>query len=218
MRTQQLLATALVVALSTAGCGLQQREWGTCAVAGGVIGAAAGGITGGAASNNMDDDTNDAARGGAIAGGIAGGALIGALLGHMICDPVKEAEVVEAPPPPAPIPAGTEIVELRGAHFAFDSARLTAEGESNLDGAVTTLRDNPDVRVVCEGHTDSIGSEAYNEQLGQRRADSVRDYLVAQGIDPSRVRSVSFGESQPQASNDTEAGRAENRRVEVVVE
>jgi outer membrane protein OmpA-like peptidoglycan-associated protein len=218
MRNQRVVTSALVIALAAAGCGIQQREWGTCAIAGGVIGGVAGGITGGAASNNIDDDTNDSARGGAIAGGIVGGAVLGALLGHVVCDPLKEPQVVEAPPPPAPIPAGTEIAELQGAHFAFDSDALTAAGEANLDTAVTTLRDHPDIKVVCEGHTDSVGSESYNEQLGQRRADSVRDYLVAQGIDASRVRSTSFGESQPQASNDTAEGRAENRRVEVVVE
>jgi OOP family OmpA-OmpF porin len=219
MRTQQLIITGLLVALTATGCGIRQREWGTCAIAGGVIGAAVGGITGGALSNNLDDDTNDSARGGAIAGGIVGGGVLGALLGHVVCDPMKEAKVVAAPPPPpASIPAGTEIAELQGAHFAFDSDRLTPEGEVHLGTAVTTMNEHPDMKVVCEGNTDSIGSEAYNMQLGQRRADSARDYLISQGIDASRVRSVSFGESQPQASNDTAEGRAENRRVEVVVE
>ncbi|HWP64447.1 MAG TPA: OmpA family protein [Candidatus Limnocylindria bacterium] len=217
MRKVQSLAALLALVVLASGCTLGGRKWGSCAVAGGVIGATAGGITGGALVNNLDDDASDGERGGAIAGGIVGGGLLGALLGHVICDPLDEP-VAQPAPVEAPPPAGTQIGELKGAHFAFDSARLTAEGEARLADTVATLKQHPDLKVVCNGYTDSIGSEAYNMRLGQRRADAVRDYLVSQGIDASRIRTESFGESNPVASNDTEAGRAENRRVEIVVE
>lgn len=219
MRRLQIVAVATSAAVLASGCAMQKREWGTCAFGGAALGAIAGGITGGTVVNNIDDDKNDSARGGAIAGGIVGGALIGGLLGHLICDPLKETPVAEAaPPPPPPPPAGTEIAELRGAHFEFDSARLTSAGESALDVVVSTMREHADMHVRSEGHTDSVGSDAYNQTLGQRRADAVRDYLVEQGIEGSRVSAVSFGESRPAADNSTPEGRAENRRVEIIVE
>jgi OOP family OmpA-OmpF porin len=219
MRKMQIVALATSAVMLGSGCAMTKREWGSCTFGGAALGAIAGGITGGAVVNNIDDDKNDSARGGAIAGGIVGGALIGGLLGHLVCDPIKETPVAEAaPPPPPPPPAGTEIAELRGAHFEFDSARLTAEGEAALDVVVSTMREHADLRVRCEGHTDSVGSDAYNQSLGQRRADAVREYLLAQGIDGGRVTAVSFGEGQPAADNSTDEGRAQNRRVEIVVE
>lgn len=219
MRRLDTTALAMVAIMLGSGCAVTKREWGTCALGGAALGAIAGGITGGAVVNNVDDDKNDSARGGAIAGGIVGGAAIGGLLGHLICDPLKPTPIVqaEAPPPPPP-PAGTEIAELRGAHFEFDSARLTPAGEAALDVVVATMRAHPDLRVSCQGHTDSIGSDAYNEALGQRRADAARDYLIRQGIESGRVSAVSFGERMPVADNATAEGRAQNRRVEIVVE
>ena len=217
MRKLRSLVALLAVAALASSCAMGGRKWGSCAVAGGVIGATAGGITGGALVNNLDDDASDGERGGAIAGGIVGGGLLGALLGHVICDPIEEP-VAQAAPPPAPIPAGTHIGELKGANFAFNSAKITPEGEAKLSDTVATLKSHPDVKVVCSGYTDSVGSQQYNLKLGQRRADSVKDYLVSQGIDSSRIRTDSFGKEHPVASNDTAEGRAENRRVEIVVE
>ena len=214
---ESLVALLAVVALAS-GCTLGGRKWGSCAVAGGVIGATAGGITGGALANNIPDDPSDGVRGGAIAGGIVGGGLLGALLGHVICDPIEEPVAQPAPAAAEPIPAGTQIGELKGAHFAFNSAKLTPEGEARLADTVATLKSHPDIKVVCNGYTDSVGSQAYNLKLGQRRADSVKSYLESQGIDSSRIRTDSFGKENPVASNDTAEGRAENRRVEIVVE
>jgi OOP family OmpA-OmpF porin len=139
--------------------------------------------------------------------------VIGALLGRSLCEPAAPAPVAAPPPPP---PTGTEIVEIRGTHFAFDSAKLTSEGRAILDQAVSVMGKHPGLTVRCEGHTDSRGSEAYNTGLGQRRADSVRDYLVSQGVSSSRIDTRSYGEALPAASNDTEAGRAQNRRVEII--
>ncbi|MDR9440061.1 MAG: OmpA family protein [Halomonas sp.] len=120
-------------------------------------------------------------------------------------------------------PAGAEVnalgcvddLVLRDVNFEFDSATLTMSAEQILTGVAQKLRSNPNVRVRIEGHTDAVGSEAYNQDLSQARADSVADYLIRQGVDAERMRTVGYGESQPVASNDTDAGRAENRRVEL---
>jgi OOP family OmpA-OmpF porin len=210
---------ALSVALIASGCATHRR-WGMCALGGGLLGATAGGVGAGvirynSGSNGVASDRTTAA---ASAIGAATGGLIGALLGHYICDPVDEPVAQAAPPVEAPPPSGTEIVELRGTHFAFDSAKLTAEGESILDQAVEVMNKHPQINVRIEGNTDSVGSDAYNMGLGQRRADSVESYLVSRGISASRLSTVSNGESKPVASNDTEEGRAQNRRVELIVE
>ena len=101
--------------------------------------------------------------------------------------------------------------------FAFDSAELTASDTAQLDRIVPVLR-NPragSMRGTVIGHTDSVGSEAYNQKLSERRAQSVMDYLESQGVNISNFTARGYGESQPVASNDTDEGRARNRRVEV---
>jgi outer membrane protein OmpA-like peptidoglycan-associated protein len=111
---------------------------------------------------------------------------------------------------------GRRIETLTGPSFAFNKATLTPEGRQHVDHAVEILRDNPNIAVSVEGHTDSVGSDAYNMKLSQRRADAVRDYMVAHGIAADRITTEAFGETRPVASNDTAAGRAENRRVEII--
>lgn len=106
-----------------------------------------------------------------------------------------------------------EQIELPNVNFEFDSARLTADSSETLDGAVSTLERYPDLHVECAGHTDSIGSEQYNQNLSERRAHSVCEYLADHGIDRSRLTEHGYGESQPIADNKTEEGRARNRRV-----
>jgi outer membrane receptor protein involved in Fe transport/outer membrane protein OmpA-like peptidoglycan-associated protein len=112
---------------------------------------------------------------------------------------------------------GCEIEEvvLQRVNFEFDSAKLTADSRQTLDALVATLRQRSSTKVEIRGHTDSRGSDTYNQKLSERRAASVADYLVENGIDRSRVSSVGLGESQPIAGNDTDAGRAQNRRVAV---
>jgi len=218
MRQVNTLVVALLVVSLTAGCALRDRKWGTCAVGGGIIGAAVGGISGGVATNNAKSDPTKGERGAGIGGGIAAGGLIGALLGHAICDPEKEAP----PPPPAPAaaappPAKAEpLVTLHGPQFDFNKATLKPDGKALVDAGVKVMKDKPDLKVSVDGHTDSIGSEAYNQKLSERRAKAVRDYMVAQGVDASRITTRGFGKSKPVASNDTAEGRAENRRVEII--
>jgi peptidoglycan-associated lipoprotein len=102
-------------------------------------------------------------------------------------------------------------------HFDFDRFNLRPEALAILDDAVTRLQANPELRVTIEGHCDSIGTVEYNLALGERRANSVRDYLVSRGIAPARLNTVSYGEERPIADNSTAAGRAMNRRAHLAV-
>ena len=104
---------------------------------------------------------------------------------------------------------------LRGVTFAFDSDEITGASMATLDFAAESLRKCPKVRTAVEGHTDSVGNDAYNQGLSQRRAESVRDYLVNNGVSTDRLQARGFGESRPIADNSTEDGRAQNRRVEL---
>lgn len=113
---------------------------------------------------------------------------------------------------------GTKLFTLEGVHFAFDSAELRPGAEQRLDEAVRKLTDNKQANVAVIGHTDSIGTESYNQDLSLRRARSVVDYLTSHGVDSHRLRIDGRGESEPIATNETREGRAMNRRVEFVVE
>src|SRR5581483_5725932 len=111
------------------------------------------------------------------------------------------------PPPPA---KGTTLATLGATNFDFNKATVKPEGREIVASAVKTLKDNPDTKVVVEGHTDSIGSDAYNQKLSLRRANAVRDLLVHEGIDAARIRTEGLGKSHPIADNKTAEGRAKN--------
>jgi outer membrane protein OmpA-like peptidoglycan-associated protein len=121
------------------------------------------------------------------------------------------------PPPPPPPPAKKKIV-LRSVHFDFNKSNIRPDARPVLDEAARTLKEEGGIAVICAGHTDSVGTDAYNMKLSRRRANAVRDYLVGHGIAASRIRTEGFGESRPVASNATADGRAQNRRVELNVE
>ncbi len=147
----------------------------------------------------------------------------------IVCSFVGERPAPPPPPPPAPVakkpapappppaPAQSERLVLRGVNFATDSAAIDPASAVVLDVAAEQLRARPNVKVVVEGHTDSTGSDAYNQALSQRRADSVAKYLASKGVSASRLTARGMGESNPVASNDTREGRALNRRVALEV-
>jgi outer membrane protein OmpA-like peptidoglycan-associated protein len=222
MRELKILLAGLLILGASSGCGFRERRWGWCAVGGGLVGAAVGAGTAGGLVNAYEKGRTEEETGAAAGAGAIGGALIGTLLGHAICDPMEEAPPpppVAAPPPPPPPPAkGTKIATVGSANFDFDKAQIKPSGRDVLDGAVKTLRDNPSLHVEVGGHTDSVGSDAYNQKLSERRAKAVRDYLVREGIDASRITTRGYGKSRPVASNDTAEGRAQNRRAEVVAD
>jgi OOP family OmpA-OmpF porin len=131
-----------------------------------------------------------------------------------------------APAPPAPPPAPAAAVAaapikkkivLRGVNFDFDKSDIRADARPVLDEAASTLKEEGQIRITVQGHTDSRGTDAYNQTLSEQRANSVADYLEKGGIDRGRMEIEGFGESRPVASNDTDDGRAQNRRVELSV-
>ncbi len=111
---------------------------------------------------------------------------------------------------------GLELT-LRDVLFETDRADLKPQALEDLYPVVTFLREDPERHILIEGHTDSIGSESYNLDLSQQRAAAVRNFLVRNGVSPERITARGYGKAYPVASNDTEAGRQQNRRVEVVV-
>ncbi len=101
--------------------------------------------------------------------------------------------------------------------FGFDSSELSGTSRTTLEQAAQVIAEYKKTAVVAQGHTDSSGSDSYNQRLSERRAERVKSYLVAQGIDAARIVALGYGESHPIASNDTEAGRAKNRRVDLLL-
>ncbi|QMV74470.1 OmpA family protein [Comamonas piscis] len=123
-----------------------------------------------------------------------------------------------APAPVAPPVASTQkITYAADAFFDFDKSVLKPEGKAKLDDVASKVKNINLEVIIAVGHTDSIGSDAYNQKLSVRRAEAVKAYLVSKGIDKSRVYTEGKGEKQPVADNKTAAGRAKNRRVEIEV-
>jgi OmpA-OmpF porin, OOP family len=216
MRVTRFTALGALAVFGLSGCAaMQEREWGRCGVAGAVIGGAAGALGGGLGTDAWEGGGHGVDNGELAAGagvGLLVGAGLGAVAGHLLCDPKPQPP----PPPPPPPPAPKPIAHLGGANFDFNKATLKPEGKKILDGAVKTMKDNPTMKVTIEGHTDSVGSDSYNQKLSERRAESAKDYLVSGGISAGRISTVGYGETKPVASNATEEGRAENRRVDLM--
>jgi len=131
--------------------------------------------------------------------------------------PPKPVPPPPPPPPPPPAPKVERTIILDDVLFDFDKSAIKPEAAQILDRLVAFMNENPSSKVSLSGHTDSIGTEAYNLKLSDRRWMSVRDYVVKEGVDSSRVSGQGFGESKPIASNATAEGRAKNRRVEIKV-
>lgn len=216
---------------STGDAPLNQKNWPWCSLLGGLAGGGLGAT-----------ESAAWAGGGAAAGAVIGGLLCYAQDGDQDEDGVhdrrdrcpdtpKGTEVrhngcplpqyPEAAPAPAVAPPQDEVIvlsDLGDVLFAFDSAKLTPAAEATLDTVVEKLRGADVLAIRVDGHTDSVGSDAYNQGLSERRAASVVDYLIIQGVPAEKLTSQGLGESKPMADNGTDAGRAQNRRVEIHVD
>lgn len=206
--TSMLRNSTAIVAMAAVlgGCSsLNQTQRGA------VIGAGAGGAVGAA----VGAATGSTARGaiiGAAVGGVAG-AVIGAQMDKQrdeLADDLEGATVER-------YGEGVLVTFDSGLLFDFDSSVVKGAARSNLTDLANSLREYPDTEVLIVGHTDSQGSDSYNQSLSERRAAAAKAYLVTQGVPSDRIRTEGLGESEPVASNDTDAGRAENRRVEVAI-
>lgn len=132
--------------------------------------------------------------------------------------PAPEPVVVTPPPPPpAPVPVSEKVTFSAESLFDFDKSAVKADGKAALDDLLTKLKGMNTEVMITVGHTDSVGSDAYNKKLSIRRAEAVKAYLISKGIEASRVYTEGKGESQPVADNKSAEGRAKNRRVTVEV-
>jgi OOP family OmpA-OmpF porin len=116
---------------------------------------------------------------------------------------------------PAPASVRQAVVIQADALFDFDKSVLRPDGRKSIDDALAKLRGVDLELVIATGHTDSRGTDAYNQALSERRAATVKDYLVSKGIPASKITTIGKGESQPVATNKTDEGRQKNRRVDI---
>jgi outer membrane protein OmpA-like peptidoglycan-associated protein len=180
-------------------------------VKGGAIGAAAGGVIGGLIGKRAGNTAVGAIIGAAIGG------TAGALIGHYMD---KQAEEIQKDIEGAKVERvgeGIKITFDSGILFATNSSNLTDQAKGNVQKLATILNKYPDTNILVEGHTDSTGTEAYNQKLSERRASAVTDYTSGLGVAGARFKAMGYGESQPVASNSTADGRRQNRRVEIAI-
>jgi outer membrane protein OmpA-like peptidoglycan-associated protein len=178
---------------------------------GGAIGAGVGGTIGGVIGHQSDNTVVGAIIGAAVGG--AAGALIGR---HMD----KQAEELREDLKGATVERvgeGILITFDSGLLFGFDSYSLQSATKSNLTELATTLKKYDDTDILVEGHTDNTGDDSYNQTLSEKRADEVKAFLVQEQVNTSRITTKGYGEKQPLTTNDTEAGKKANRRVEVAI-
>ncbi len=187
------------------GCGASNT------VKGGAIGAAAGGALGGLIGS-ASDNTATGAIIGAVLGGTAG-ALIGNYMDQQaeeIRNDIKGAKVER-------VGEGIKITFDSGILFAVNSSDLNQTSKTNIVELSRILKKYDDTNIFIVGHTDATGSEQHNQGLSERRAKSVTDYVTLQGVNVGRVTMLGKGETEPVATNDTEMGRLQNRRVELAI-
>lgn len=199
----------IVMTTFLAGCaGVQKQDWPSCAAVGGVTGAALGAIESSTYTGY--------------------GALIGGGLAAAYCwangteqETVAVVETIEPAPmaEPEPEPVLEAVRVELDVKFDFDRAQVRQDSYDDIQVLADFMKQYGQTSTTVEGHTDSVGTDAYNQRLSERRAQAVRDVLVNQyGVEANRLEAIGYGESRPVADNATEEGRAINRRVEASVE
>lgn len=207
MKTK-IIGIAVISALTLTSCqSMNNKERGA------VIGATAGAAIGGVVGNNTG--SGNTARG-AILGAVIGGAA-GAVIGHQMDQQKKEMEATIKGANIERVGEGIQVTFDSGLLYDFDSDSVKATARANLAELAKSLQKYPDSQVLIVGHTDAQGTDSYNLGLSERRANSAAWFLETQGVARSRIATRGRGELEPVASNDTEAGRQQNRRVEVAI-
>lgn len=201
IRRKELILVSSLVLISCA----------TRAQTGAVVGAAGGAVAGGAIGK-VAGSTAKGAIIGAVVGGTAG-AIIGARMDKQakeLKQNIKGATVER-------VGEGIQVTFNSGLLFDFDSYSVRAEAGANLTELARSLEEYSGSDLLIVGHTDQVGSQSYNQGLSERRASSVSTFLRSRGVDGARLEARGLGETEPTATNDTEAGRQANRRVEVAI-
>ena len=210
MRSNSFFATIFLcgaLILSSCGASNTVKGGGIGTGAGAAVGAGVGAIIGG----------GKGAAWGAGIGAVLGGTA-GAIIGNKMDKQKAELESIEG----AQVESvnngeAIKVTFESGILFASNSSTLNSASRTSLDKFATSLQNNPDTDVKIYGHTDSSGSDAINNPLSQRRAESVYNYLLSKGISGNRIVSQGFGSTQPVSDNSKAAGRTQNRRVEVYI-
>ncbi|WP_313135332.1 OmpA family protein [Paracoccus jeotgali] len=213
MRVSLMIGAAGVMALGacapdgTMGTSLDKTQQGALA------GAALGGVLGATRDSDKNNKGKDFVKGALV------GAAAGAVVGNILEQQEKQLRQVMTSPGVQIINRGDylQVLMPSGLLFATDSAAVSGQAQNDLYGLARSLQQYPNSRVEIYGHTDSTGRAAYNQDLSQRRAQSVGGILTAAGVSSARLSMVGRGQTQPIASNDTEAGRQQNRRVEILI-
>ncbi|MEM8524138.1 MAG: OmpA family protein [Bacteroidota bacterium] len=178
---------------------------------GAIIGSTAGGAIGGLIGKEKDKTAVGFIIGAAVGG--TAGALIGRYMDKQADELERELEDADV----ERVGEGILITFDSGLLFDFDSYALRGETKQNLRNLASTLSEYGETNILIEGHTDSKGADTYNMKLSKQRSDAVADYLKIQGVGGNRLVIKGYGEEQPVATNDTDLGRQENRRVEVAI-
>ncbi len=207
--TQRLHALAALFVVGSVGmsacASLNKKEEG--AIIGATAGAAVGGVIG--------NQTGSTAKG-AIIGAVVGGTA-GAIIGHQMDQQAKELSQNIKGATVERVGEGIQVTFASGLLFAFDSDSIQAAAGTNLRELASSLQKYPDSQLLIVGHTDNVGEDSYNQLLSQRRSNSAAAYLAAQGVARTRLAATGKGESEPVTTNETDAGRQKNRRVEVAI-
>ncbi len=178
------------------------------AAIGAVIGGVAGAVIGNQSGNN---------RTGAVIGA-ATGAAVGAAVGRRMDKQEQELRQIEGVEVSRPSEGEISVRLTNDILFDLNSAELRSTSRTTLNDLAGNFRQYPDNRLIIEGHTDSSGTDQYNQRLSEQRASNVADYLIDQGVSAGAITVYGFGESRPKASNDTAEGRQQNRRVEIHIQ
>ncbi|MEZ4857681.1 MAG: OmpA family protein [Flavobacteriaceae bacterium] len=216
LRQIGIFALACTIVMAFANCEATKNANNT--QKGAVIGAAGGAILGAIIGNNAGKGGNGAV--GAVIGGVVGGAA-GAIIGKKMDNQAKKIETEIPGAEVERIDDGIVITfdgENNGVYFDTNKYNINEASKVNLDKLASILVEYPDTNVLVVGHTDSDGAEEYNMTLSKNRAEAVTNYFTgAKGLSAGRFTTNWFGETSPIASNDTKEGKAQNRRVNIVI-
>lgn len=200
-----VLAGVLIVAV-VSGCSSWSNK-----TKGAVIGATAGGAAGAVVGKEAGNTALGAIIGAAIGG--AAGAYIGSYMDRQAAEMERDIEGAKI----VRVGEGIKITFDSGLLFAIDKATLTGSSREELARLAVILNKYEDTHILLEGHTDATGSDEYNLELSRKRSQAVANELAARNVNPTRFTIMGYGEGQPIASNDTDYGRQQNRRVEVAI-